>query len=158
MWIVIQTWLHVLFSLIRFDLYFVFDRQWRMVTVRLRQVPVATGGPQGQETDHCHSNTGQIQQLWLDETLQASLQWHRKQLEAVSAGQQHMGEFTGKTVIYSSGSKYCFWVTKSENNSCCCVVQNSHDPQRFIKKSETFPLYILASKSFLRFLLKLWDI
>lgn len=143
----------MLFSHIRFDLYFVFDRQWRMVTVRLRQVPVATGGPQGQETDHCHSNTGQIQQLWLDETLQASLQWHGKQLEAVSAGQQHMGEFTGNTVIYSSGSKYCFWVTKSENNSCCCVVQNSHDPQRFRKKVKLF-LYIFWTVNL--FLLK-WE-
>lgn len=70
-----------------------FSRSWRLVAADLGQIPVVGGRPGWADTDHSCLHSGSLRQLWLGDGLPADVQWQGTQLETVSTGGQHRGEW-----------------------------------------------------------------
>lgn len=66
-------------------------RSWRLVSSRLRQIPVVGGGPGEADPNHSRGHAGTIRQLWLADGLPVDVQWHRTQLETTQTGGQLRG-------------------------------------------------------------------
>ena len=69
------------------------SRSGRLVSSEFRQIPVVGGRHRWADTNHRCCHAGSLRQLWLADGLPADVQRHRTQLETVSTGGQHRGEW-----------------------------------------------------------------